>query len=281
MAETRDIQEILATVAERVAKIDGVAAIVLGGSRARGTADEQSDIDVGIYYVASQPFAIGDLAAAAQELDDRQLPEIVTGFGEWGAGVNGGGWLQVRGRRVDFLYRELGAVARAIEDCVNGRPSSVYQLGHPLGFPNQIYAGEIAVCRPLADDTGAIAELKGRVAEYPEALREAIARKHLFDAAFEIGICDQPAERGDVMYVTGCLFRAAGFMTMVVYALNRRWWLNEKGALRESRGFAIQPAGFHDTIAAVLGNVGQRPAQLRASMARFQHLVERMRELAA
>jgi len=280
MPTEHEVDEILTQVVARVSKIDGVEAIVLGGSRARGTADERSDIDLGIYYDGAHPFSTAALGAAAKELDDRHSDNLVTGFGEWGPGVNGGGWLQVRGQHVDFLYREIGAVREAIEDCVAGRPRSIHQLGHPLGFHIQIYAGEIHVCRPLFDPDGLIAQLKSGVREYPEKFRTAAVTKHLFDAEFEIMIAAKPAERADVMYVAGCLFRAAGFMTLVLYALNRRFFLNEKGAIAESRGFAIKPARFHDTVASVLGNVGTTPAELSASATSFQSLAAELREVA-
>jgi predicted nucleotidyltransferase len=275
-----EIEEILGQVVTRVSKIDGIAAIVLGGSRARGTADERSDIDLGIYYDGAHPFSTVALGAAAQELDDRHSDELVTAFGEWGPAVNGGGWLQIREHHVDFLYREMSAVRMAIDDCVAGRPRSIYQLGHPLGFHMQIYAGEVHVCRPLFDPTGAIAELKSLVREYPEKFRNAAVTKHLFDAEFEISICAKPVERTDVMYVAGCLFRATGFMTLVLYALNRRFFLNEKGAIAESRQFPIKPARFDDTVASVLGNLGTTSKQLAASVASFQSLAAELRQLA-
>ncbi|HWJ39686.1 MAG TPA: nucleotidyltransferase domain-containing protein, partial [Candidatus Limnocylindrales bacterium] len=151
MPTAREVDQILTQVVARVSKIDGVLAIVLGGSRARGTADERSDIDLGIYYDGAHPFSIPALGAAAKELDDRHSDNLVTSFGNWGPVVNGGGWLEIRGNHVDFLYREIGAVREAIKDCVAGRPRSIYQLGHPLGFHIQIYAGEVHVCRPLYD----------------------------------------------------------------------------------------------------------------------------------
>jgi predicted nucleotidyltransferase len=276
-----EIEEILSQVVARVTQVEGVQAIVLGGSRARGTADERSDIDLGIYYDAESPFSTVALGAAAHELDDRHSEGLVTSFGEWGPAVNGGGWLEIRGHHVDFLYREIGAVRDAIEDFVAGRPRSVYQLGHPLGFHMQIYAGEVHVCRPLFTKTGAIAELKALVRDYPEKFRAAAVTKHLFDAEFEISICAKPAERADVMYVAGCLSRAAGFLTLVLYALNRKFYLNEKGAAAESRRFAIKPACFHDTVARVLGNLGTTPAELAASVASFQSLAAELRQLAA
>jgi predicted nucleotidyltransferase len=280
MPTEHEIEQILARVVNRVSKIEGVQAIVLGGSRARGTADERSDIDLGIYYDVEHPFSIAALGAAAKELDDRHSDDLVTSFGDWGPAVNGGGWLEIFGNHVDFLYREIGAVRDAIEDCIAGRPRSIYQLGHPLGFHIQIYAGEVHVCRPLFDPAGTVARLKSRVSEYPEKFRIAAVTKHLFDAEFEISIAAKPAERGDVMYVAGCLFRAAGFMTLVLYALNRKFYLNEKGAMAESRRFSIKPPRFHDMVAGVLGNVGATPAQMSASVVSFQNLAAELRQLA-
>jgi predicted nucleotidyltransferase len=280
MSDHDGIEEILNKVVGRVSKIDGIEAIVLGGSRARGTADEHSDIDLGIYYDGAHPFSTVALGATARELDDCHSDGLVTSFGDWGPGVNGGGWLEIRGHHVDFLYREIGAVREAIEECIAGRPRSIYQLGHPLGFHMQIYAGEVHVCRPLYSATSAIAELKSLVDEYPEKFRAAAVTKHLFDAEFELSIAAKPAARADVMYVAGCLFRAAGFMTIVLYALNRRFYLNEKGAFAESRQFAIKPARFHDTVATVLGRLGTTPAELSASVVSFQSLAAELRQLA-
>jgi len=281
VTNAEQIEEIFSQVVARVSKIDGIVAIVLGGSRARGTADDRSDIDLGIYYDAARPFSTVALGAAAQDLDDRHLPGLVTEFGAWGPAVNGGGWLEIRGFHVDFLYREIGAVREAIDECIAGRPRSIYQLGHPLGFHLQIYAGEVHVCRPLYAASNAIAELKSLVREYPEKFRAATIVKHMFDAEFEISIAAKPAARADVMYVAGCLFRAAGFMTLVLYALNRKFFLNEKGAFAESRRFAIKPARFHDTVAKILGNIGHRPAELSPSVEGFQSIAQEMRAIAA
>jgi Nucleotidyltransferase domain len=273
-----DIEELLDRVVGRVGTIDGVAAIALGGSRARGTEDRHSDVDLGLYYDGEQPFSIGALDRAARDLDDRHISGLVTDFGAWGPGVNGGGWLTLDGRHVDFLYRDLRAVGQAVSECLEGRVRTVFQLGHPLGFQNQIYAGETHVCQPLFDPKGALAELKAKLATYPEPLRAALIPKHLFDAGFELSIADKPAARGDLMYVAGCLFRATGFMVMVLYALNRRFFLNEKGAMKESRSFEVSPAGFHDAAEQILGSPGSTPAELAESIARMQELLAQLKQ---
>lgn len=154
---------------------------------------------------------------------------------------------------MDFLYRSLRHVREVIERCCEGKADAVYQLGHPLGFQNQIHLGETHCCQTLYDPNGELAALKKLVAHYPLRLRPALIEKHLFDARFELELAAKSAQRGDVLHFAGCLFRVAGFMTLVLYALNRRYYLNEKGAFTESQKFPVVPAGFHSEVASVLG----------------------------
>lgn len=96
-----------------------------------------------------------------------------------------------------------------------------------------------------------LAALKKLVAHYPPRLRPALIEKHLFDARFDLELAAKSAQRGDVLHFAGCLFRVAGFMTLVLYALNRRYYLNEKGAFTESQEFPVVPAAFHSEVASV------------------------------
>lgn len=273
--------ELCERVVARLRSIDGIAAIALGGSHARGTARPDSDIDLALYYDPDVPFSIEELDHAARDLDDRHPSRVVTRFGDWGPGVNGGGWLVVGGHHVDFLYRDLARVRHVIELCREGRPDAVYQLGHPMGFQNQIYLGEAHYCRPLFDPAGELAALKQLAGDYPPRLRRALVDKHLFDAQFEIEIAAKPAARGDVAYVSGCLFRASGFMMLVLYALNQRYFVNEKGAFLESASFPILPPGFHDDVGRIMGDLGRDPQALGASVAAMRSVAERLSALCA
>ncbi len=253
-------------MAARLRKIDGIEAVALGGSWSRGTARADSDIDLGLAYDGDHPFSIAELAEAARELDDRHLDGLATPIGAWGPGVNGGGWLLIDGGHVDFLYRDLNRVREVVERCIAGEPDAVYQLGHPMGFQNQIYVGETHFCLPIFDRDGKLARLKAMVAEYPEKMRVALVRKHLFDSAFHIEIAAKPAARTDIMYVSECLSTATGFMTLVLYALNRQFYLNEKSAFLQSAGFAIRPPRIHERVAKILGTIGSDASVLAASV---------------
>jgi len=259
-------------IAARLAEVRGVAAVVLGGSRARGEADLESDIDLGLYYFPDRPIDLDALGALARELDDRHTDGLVTAPGEWGPWVNGGAWLKVAGQRVDWIYRDIGRVADVIEGCRAGRVTCDYSLGHPHGFHNHIYLGEVYHCRPLHDPAHAIAAMKALTAAYPPLMREAIIVTYLYDARFMVDLARKPVLRGDTFQVAGCLFRVAAALVQVLFALNERYFVNEKGAVAATRTFSLVPPRFAATVESALGRRGTSPAQLSASLERLERL---------
>ena len=271
--------ELAQTIAGRLSKLKGVAAVAIGGSQARGTADEKSDLDLGIYYCPEQPFAHGELAQIARDLDDRHLPDLVTPLGEWGPWINGGGWLVIGGLHVDFLYRDLDKLADVLARCAAGRIACDYQIGHPAGFHNHIYMGEAHYCRPLFDRFGMLRTLQALTAEYPPAMRDELIRKYLFEASFSVAIADKPAIRADAYYVSGCLFRAVGCVVQVLYALNRRYFVNEKGSIAEADAMPLKPAGFAARVAAIFAP--GVPEELSARIERCRELVQALTDLCA
>ncbi len=260
-------------VASRLGEVEGVAAVALGGSWARGEAHPDSDVDLGVYYRPGRRPAVEALRRLARELDDRHLPDLVTEFGEWGPWIDGGGWLRVRSRPVDWLYRDLGLMERVISACRAGQTACHYQPGHPHGFHTHIYLGEIHHGQPLHDPNGELSSLKKLVADYPPRLRRAIVDKYLWEAGFALDTCRKPAERGDVFYVSGCLFRCAACLVQVLFALNERYFVNEKGALDAVESFGIKPAGFGETVSGTLAGPGSTPDGLRASLKRLECLL--------
>lgn len=84
------------SIAARMAQVPGVVAVSLGGSRARGNASPDSDLDLGLAYDAPQPFDLTALNALCRDLDDSGTAEA-TPPGGWGLWVDGGAWLTVGG----------------------------------------------------------------------------------------------------------------------------------------------------------------------------------------
>ncbi len=243
-----DTQPIITTIVEQIKHINGVTAIVLGGSRARGTHTPKSDIDLCIYYHPAHPLDLTALEHIATEIDDSHRSGLITPIGGWGPWINGGGWLTVQSQAVDFLYRDLSKVEKVIDDCLNGQVDMFYQPGHPHGFVSSIYLAEVAVCRPLWEADGKIAALKERVHPYPLALQKALIQKFAWEVDFALGTGRKSIERKDVTYAAGCCFRAVACMLQVLFALNAEYWLNEKGALLIADKFPLRPNRLKERV---------------------------------
>jgi predicted nucleotidyltransferase len=268
-------------IADQLIHIDGVVAVVLGGSWARGTAQSGSDVDIGIYYRSECLPALVALQQLAQELDDRHQMHLVTDFGEWGPWINGGGWLMVGRQPVDWLYRNLSRVTAVIDACCAGQPTLDHQPGHPHGFHNHIYLGEIFYCHPLHDPDGVVAALKQRITPYPPLLKHALIRSYLWQADFALSVARKATGRNDVFYVSGCLFQCIACLVQVLYACNERFFVNEKDAIAEIERCALRPREFGDVVRAVLSAPGTTPDALRVSIERLGEQVQAVRALCA
>ncbi|KRP99479.1 DNA polymerase subunit beta [Bradyrhizobium yuanmingense] len=228
---------LLTRLASVVADVPGVQAVVLGGSRARGRAHAASDYDIGLYF--KSVLDTGRLLAAAKTIADDPAATTVTPVGEWGPRIVGGAWLSVEGRKVDLLYRDADAVEAVMESCGAGAVTMDYQPGHPHGFCSAIWMGEIAYCQPLHDPTGLIARLKSIALPYPEPLRSALIRRFQWEVLFSIENAELAAARNERTHVAGCLYRSLACVAQVLFALNERYLINEKGALQEAASLPL------------------------------------------
>src|SRR5260370_40420924 len=145
-----DLYTFLQNIVDRLIEVDGLQAIVLGGSEASETQRPDSDIDVGLYYNESSPLDIHHVRKIASELNDLADLEV-TELGGWGKWVNGGAWLTIKGQRVDFLYRNIDFVSTIIDECHIGQTQFDYLQQPPYGFYSYIYCAETQQCKILYD----------------------------------------------------------------------------------------------------------------------------------
>lgn len=271
-----DSDPIVARVTAALAAVPGIVALVLGGSRGRGTETPASDHDFGLYYDAEAPLDIAGLRDAVRSLLDDPAACTITPIGEWGPWINGGGWLSIDGRKVDLLYRDLNRVRAVIDDCRAVRITMDYQPGHPHGFCSSIYAGEIATCRPLSDPRRAVAQLKEQVLPFPAPLREAIVGKFLWEVQFAIDNAALAIKRGEQTHTAGCAYRALCCAAQVLFAINGRYLINEKGALAEAATLQVSVPGLDAAVADIWSAVGD--SDFARLLDRLATLSERLRE---
>lgn len=272
-----DKRRIVLDLATALAATPGVTAVVLGGSYARGAARPDSDVDLGVYYDPATPFRIDDIARVAQAVAVQ--PPTVTDFYQWGAWVNGGAWIHTAAGKVDFLYRNLAQVERTISEAEQGIVQHDYPQQPPYGFYSVIYLAETAACLPIFDAAGAVQALKARVQSYPEALHRRAVNDGLWSAEFTLLHARTFAAQGDIYNTAGCLTRVATTLTQVLFALNRCYFMTDKGALRVIDGFALKPTDYVHEIGAILAAPGGDAATLAHSVARLQTLWQRTVDL--
>jgi predicted nucleotidyltransferase len=254
--------DVLDELANDLCGIAGVHAVALGGSRARGTHRPDSDFDLGIYYDGELDL-IGLEHLAAHWAG---APVPVAAPGAWGPWVNGGAWLTIDGGPVDWILRERRRVDEQCERARRGEFAFHVQAGHPLGFLDVSYAGEVATGMPLRDDDSILADLTARVSPYPDALRSAMIA-NLWQVDFLLDGAEKGAKAADVAYVTQCLGTAAMLIAHGWHALAGEWVTNEKGLVPRVARLAVDTHGFSDVVASALGGVGQGTVELQQSIA--------------
>jgi hypothetical protein len=260
----------LIEIASRLSRVPGVIGVVLGGSRAGGTASAQSDVDLGLYY--RPPVHVDALAALARAVAGPAAS--VTRPGEWGPWVDGGAWLDIGGTAVDWIYRDLDRVRTCWQDAQLGRYAFHFQVGHPLGVPDFAYVGELALARVLADPTGEIAAAQSEMSRYPARLGTALVTASLEEASFCVAIAGKAVGRADAAYVAGCLFRAVLLCAHALHGHAERWLINEKGAVAAAGRLADAPPDFSARAHGILADIGTEPGQLKAALRAAADLID-------
>ena len=264
-------ESLLYRLVNALSAVPGMRAIALGGSRALGTASKRSDYDLGVYYDPNFALDIDALRAVAVGLDDSGPVATVTPICGWGPWINGGGWLTIGGQPVDVLYRDLSRTRRVIDECRAGEFGRYYQPGHPHAFITTIYMGEIAYNRPLWDPHGDLMQLKTLTDPYPPVLANALVDYFLFEARFSLENAHKSVDRDDVNYLAGCCFRCVACLCQIVFALNEKYLINEKGAVARAEKLGCCPTDFNSRVAAGYQEIGSgAPA---AALATFNALL--------
>jgi predicted nucleotidyltransferase len=263
----------LQRMADGITGVRGVVGVVIGGSRARGDALPGSDVDLGVYYTGTPDTEA--LTRLASDWSGRHVP--VGQPGSWGPWVDAGGWLEVDGTAVDWILRDLDRVRAQAGRARRGEFAFHPQAGHPLGFLDVAYAGELATAVVLADPTGAVADLRSELTAYPKALRESMVAA-LWEADFLVAVVEKGAQRSDTAYVVLCLSRALMLCAHALHADAGRWVTNEKGLVPAVATLPRAPEGFSADAAVALGSAGHGEESLRAAVGSVARLVRSTHE---
>ena len=131
------------------------------------------------------------------------------------------------------------------------------------------------VCLPLFDPAGVIRALKARVARYPEPLHQRVVNDALWSAEFTLLHARGFAAQGDIYNTVGCLTRTATNLTQALFALNRCYYMSDKGALQMIDQFALKPDDYAQSLGAILAAPGRDAQALSHTVAALEYLWRR------
>jgi hypothetical protein len=271
---------LLLRLVDELRLIDGVVAVVLGGSYAAGTAHQASDLDIGLYYSEARPFSIAAIRRVAEGISTEGAP-TVTDFYGWGAWVNGGAWILSASGKVDFLYRNLEQVRRTIAEASLGTVHHDYCQQPTYGFTSLIYLAETHYCLPVYDPQGVIATLKRLVAVYPPVLKQKVVASSLWLAEFTLLHAHDFAAWGDTYNTVGCLTRVVSFLTQALFALNERYFPGDKRVTETLARFGRIPLDYVSRVHRVLACPGGTVPDLTRTVEELEGVWRSVAELCA
>jgi predicted nucleotidyltransferase len=247
MAYQDDIPLTLQHLVEQLARIPGVVAVTLGGSRARGEGRPDSDWDFGLYYRGK--INSDDVRALGYN-------GYVVEPGEWGRLVNGGGWLGVAGQRVDVLYRDLDVAEYWVKEAQQGRFEVDNVAGHIVGLPTYVLMGELALGRVL------VGELERPT--FPDALLSSAPPWWEGNASFSLMYAEGYARRGEVTAFVGSLARATMAIAHARFVERGMWALNEKRLVQRAELQRMDE---------IVANIGREPEELTQALERVRDVL--------
>ncbi|WP_437272770.1 nucleotidyltransferase domain-containing protein (plasmid) [Staphylococcus succinus] len=266
-------------IVEEITGLPGVVGVVLGGSRAKGNHRPDSDIDIGIYYDETQGFNTDNIEKAALKINDEKKDDLITSLGDWGEWINGGGWLLVNGYHVDLIFRDIKKVNEVIKDCLSGKVTIHYQTGHPHGFLNVMYMGELNICKILADPQNKLNELKNKTFPYPPKVKQSITQFFAFEASFSFMFIEDNINKNDISYIMGHLFRCISCLNQVIFAKNEIYCINEKKSVAMINEFPIKPKNYKNRIDNIVSSLSMDEYKTKQSIEELRKIIEETNRL--
>jgi len=207
-------------LAERLSTFNGVQAIVIAGSVARGYADEYSDLEIPIFW-DQQPDDVTRQALIAT---------LNASFLDTYDGPSREDQLLIQGLQVDLWHNTVSDENAVIEAVLRGCSTD-------LGDSN--FMDTVRACIPLYGDA-IILEWKQRAQEYPDELARRVIGEHL--PAFSTSELALHVHRLNPSAFYACLCHLQQKVFLVLLALNRAYFPTFKWMYHSLNAMQVKPS---------------------------------------
>ncbi|MEN6542485.1 hypothetical protein [Parvibaculum sp.] len=243
---------IVASVAAALSGVSGVTAVAVGGSRAIGTADAGSDYDIIAFESRLGAINKEQLNAAASRLAG---PGVA--LSPNGNLVN----LTISGQKVEILVRSLDVIAGEIEAARQGIFKRTLHPLHPIGYLTTIIISYVVYALPVHDPEHVLRDLIRRATPYPEMLRSRMISTFRTEAEFALIHASKVRSPLDLPYLTALYAQAIACWQLMLFAINRRYPVIDKGGMRLIMGMPQHPQNFQFRTMKMLRDIASEDLQ--------------------
>lgn len=233
--ESRRWTELARRIAEPLRAVEGVEAIVLGGSVARGQADLNSDLDIFVFcrdYPSEETrrAAIAHVEGARWRQHDRRAHGVLRDC------------FHADDARVDLEFMLVSSFEATLREVLIELDTTRWKQARLGGLRDS----------QTLHDSDLLGAWRQQVEAYPDALQQAVVEAYLvMDPLWVPEIYAR--KRGDLLYLSEAICRVANGMLGVLSGLNRRYEQNEYKRLdRLIANFEHSPADLAQRLDAVL-----------------------------
>lgn len=118
-----------------------------------------------------------------------------------------------------------------------------------------------------------ITRLKQRLTPYPPRLKATPMHNFGDEAQFMLRVARHGLPRNDISYTVGCCFRVVACLMQVLFALNERYMMNEKGAVATAACLPLMVTRLEERVAQIYATLTSNSASLAPALDMLDDIV--------
>ena len=218
--------------------LEGVAAVGLGGSRGLGMADENSDYDFVLFRCGGKLISTPRIVEAIEQFTERKNIHVVAGLVS----------AKVEGKKVEVFHKDLNLIENEISLARNGQFRRTIRQLFPHGDISTAVISHVINLELCSEKEECVTRLRKLAEPYPDLLRVAMIKAFMSEVAITAIHAVKIKKATDAQNLFALCSGVFYFANIVIFALNRKYPVLEKGGTRLILDLPLRPQDYEQRI---------------------------------
>lgn len=221
-----------------LSSIKGVVAVGLGGSRGLGIANEDSDYDFVLFRDGGELLAAPTLVNAIKPFTGSEKIQDDAGFVR----------AQISGKKVDLFQKDLDLIEQELYLAKSGKFRwSIRQL-FPHGDLSTCLISHIMYLDLCYEKSQCLSKLRKLAEPFPFLLMNSLINTFLTQSSITLIHARKIKKADDSQYLIALCSAFVFFSNIIIFTINKRYPVLEKGGSKIINGFSQQPNNYEQRI---------------------------------